>query len=659
MCGFVGFIGPGWPPDDGDVSDLIVAMRDTLRHRGPDDAGDWLDPEAGVAFGFRRLSIQDLSDAGHQPMVSSDGRWVLMLNGEIYNAGDIRVEIEATFGARRWRGHCDTESLVEAIAVWGIEAAIGRLNGMFAFAVWDREARALWLARDRIGKKPLFYGWAGDYFVFGSELKALWHHPGFDRTVSRTALSGFLQRGYVLGPATIFETAWKLPGGHLLRMDRGCVADRAVPASVAYWSLHEVAVAGLEAQAVGGGGDIEELAALLDDSVARRMTADVPVGAFLSGGVDSSLVTALMAGRAAAAVPTFSIGFYVSAWDETRHAAAVAGHLQTRHHTHRIGAADVLSAVETMPVIYDEPFADDSFLPTFLLSRLARQDVTVALSGDGGDELFAGYHHYGAGERWIERRNRVPAALRDAAGRAAGALARAVTGRRHGERMGRRLHLLSDVLLTGDPDRFGMLILSQTFDPAGLMAGGEVASPTAPAGLGRSGAVDRMAFNDTLSFLVDDIMAKVDRASMACSLEVRSPLLDHRIVELSWRFSAADKLHGGVGKHPLRALLARHMPRPLFDRPKMGFSAPIPVWLRQDLAGWAGRLMSREALGSHGLLDVDECRALWEGFARHGNGWTRVIWNILMFQAWYEAVSKSRAASPTRRASTYAAVART
>jgi asparagine synthase (glutamine-hydrolysing) len=613
-------------------------MTNRLVHRGPDDEGSWTDP-AGAALGFRRLSIIDLSPAGHQPMLSADGRYAVVMNGEIYNFEDIRTEIEQARGAVAWRGHSDTEVLVEAIALWGVEAAVARANGMFALGVWNREARALFLARDRIGKKPLYYGWAGDTLLFGSELKALWPHPQFDFSISTDALADFLQLGYVPGERTIFAAISKLPGGTVLRLDPSA-NSRATSRPVPYWSLRDVAAAGLEAQASGRVPDEAELEALLRDAVARRMVADVPVGAFLSGGVDSSLVTAMMAEGASEPVRSFSIGFGVKEWNEAEHAKGVAQHIGTRHEELYVTPADLVAVVEDLPGILDEPFADDSMIPTTLLCRLARKEVTVALSGDGGDELFAGYARYTAIDQWLSRRNTLPAFGRALASGLANGLAGPV-GRLSGVRMQRRFLLLGSLLSHGDPDRVHEMLVSQHLQPEALLvAGGGGSRPLTDGtfNLGRSNAIDRMTFIDTASYLVDDILAKVDRASMSASLEVRCPLLDYRVIEMSWRFPATVKTQGGVGKQPLRNILYRHVPRALVDRPKMGFGAPVDVWLTNELRDWAEALMSREALARHSLLDVEACRTLWEDFTQRGRGWNRVIWNILMFQAWHQAM---------------------
>lgn len=656
MCGIVGLLDPdGFGEGTAARRRLMEDMRDSLAHRGPDDAGTWLDPSAGFAVGFRRLAIVDLTSAGHQPMVSADGRWVLVMNGEVYNHPELRTEIEGSSGgARSWRGHSDTEALLEAIALWGVEAAVIRANGMFAFAAWDRQARTLWLARDRIGKKPLYYGWAGGAFVFGSELKALRRHPGFDLQVSHRALSSYFRLGYVLGRDTIFAGTHKLPGGCLLRLGPDVAARRGTPQPVAYWNLRDVALAGLDAQASGRCARQEELQDLLDDAVRRRMVADVPVGAFLSGGVDSSLVTAMMAAGSGTPAHTFTVGFDLPQWDEAPHAKAVAAHLGTRHEELYVSAAEVMDVVRDVPRICDEPFADDSILPTTLLCRMARRSVTVALSGDGGDELFAGYQRYADAARWLARRAAVPPAARALVRGFVDHLARPAAERWSSQRTERRLGLLSHLLRSSEPEGFNSVIMSQSLDTEALFADSRALPEHLAESsyvLGRSTPIDRMTFMDLASFLVDDILTKVDRASMSTSLEVRCPLLDYRVIEMSWRFPTGAKSWDGRGKLPLRAALDRYVPRELVERPKMGFSAPVEAWVRNELRDWAEALVSRAALARHGLLDVDACRRLWEGFAHRGRGWDRAIWNLLMFQAWHAANQDGqRATTPTVRA---------
>jgi asparagine synthase (glutamine-hydrolysing) len=638
MCGIVGFLRPGGV-DAPAATALVEAMRDRLVHRGPDDSGAWVEADPGIALGFRRLSIMDLSPAGHQPMLSAGGRFAMVFNGEIYNFAEIRDEIEAVRGAPHpWRGHSDTEILLEAVAQWGFEATLARTNGMFAMAVWDRAERVLWLGRDRIGKKPLYFGWARGTFLFGSEMKALRAHPDFDPAVSALAFDDYMQLGYTLGARTIFGSVQRLRQGHVLRLDAAGAAARQTPPSRPYWDMRAAALAGLEAQAAGRAATVEELDDLLRDAVRRRMVADVPVGAFLSGGIDSSLVTAMMSAVAPGQVRSFAIGFDVPGWDEARYARPVAAHLGTRHEELYLSKAEILAATQDAPRIFDEPFADDSAIPTILLCRVARREVTVALSGDGGDEFFAGYApRYGGALRLMGWAGIVPGALRTLGAGLAGALAPLVGGV-GGNRQARRMRLLGRLLGADGVEAFNAALMSPMLEPGSLLAGHAVRPhPLADAAyrLGAADPLDRMTFMDQESFLVDDILAKVDRASMAASLEVRCPLLDWRIMELSWRMPAGAKLRDGVGKLPLRELLYRHVPRPLVDRPKQGFGAPVEAWLLDELRDWAEALMSPAALGAHGLLDVGACRRLWESYAHRRRGWDKALWNLLMFQAWH------------------------
>ena len=642
MCGLTGFWSPAHRASEEVCLRIIRRMRDRLTHRGPDDHGTWTDSCHGVAFGFRRLSIIDLSPAGHQPMVSADERYVVMMNGEIYNFAELRAEIDAARGGHPWRGHSDTEVLVEAIDEWGLERALQRANGMFAVAVWDRRDGKLSLARDRIGKKPMYYGWMGGHFLFGSELKALQAHPAFDGRLSPEAVSGFLQIGYIAGRQTIFAGISKLPSGHVLHLDERTASERGLPEPVPYWDMRGIVMEGLEARAAGRAARQDEFEALVQDAVSLRMVADVPVGSFLSGGIDSSLVTAVMSKVSPSAVHSFAIGFKAKEWDEAPHARAVAEHLGTQHEESYLTADDILDMIRDVAEISDEPLADDSIVPTTLLCRLARRRVKVALSGDGGDELLAGYTRYAAVDDWLLRRQGLPGAARSLAGMVSNGLAPAAE--RFGQvRMARRLRLLACVMKSGDADQVHRMLVSQTINVDALLA-----DPTSVPNplenpqflLGRSTPIDRMSYMDMTSYLIDDILAKVDRASMSTSLEVRCPLLDYRVIEMSWRFPTEEKYSAGEGKLPLRKMLYKQVPRRLLDRPKRGFGAPVEIWLRNELREWADALMSPAALSEHGLFNVRACRDLWEAFLHRGHSFNRVIWNLLIFQAWYASLSR-------------------
>ncbi len=630
MCGISGLWDRAQGAGNGACERSLVAaatgMTDALAHRGPDGAAVWTDAPAGLALGHRRLSILDLSAAGDQPMVSRDGRWVLVYNGEIYNAPEIARDLRGPL-----RGHCDTEVLLEACARWGVEATLPRLAGMFAFALWDRRDRELWLVRDRLGIKPLAYAWQDERLLFASDLTGLRAAPGFRAEVEPAAVAGYLRRGCVPAPLTILAGVRKLPPGHLLR-----VPAVGAPQLSAWWSLEAL-------PAPGSGGvpdDLDDrLAALLDRVVRQHLASDVPLGAFLSGGIDSSLVVATMARVAEAPVHTFSIGFADPAYDEAAHAKAIARHLGTRHTELILEPAHAHDVIPRLPEIYDEPFADASQIPTFLVCRLARQAVTVALSGDGGDEGFAGYTRHTAIDRLWRRAGALPPGLR---GLGAGALTavspavwdtlgQALPARLRPRQLGDKLHKLARLL--GEDSLAGMYrqSLGHWPDPSAL-----IAAPEPGFALARP-PEDRIAhlrWLDMAGYLPDDILTKVDRAGMAVSLEARVPLLDHRVVEFAWSLPSRALIADGQGKQPLRRLLARHLPRALFERPKMGFELPLGAWLRGPLRDWAEDLLSETALQDTGLVDPLRVRAAW---SRHLGGRVNAqgqLWSVLMLQAW-------------------------
>jgi asparagine synthase (glutamine-hydrolysing) len=607
-------------------------MVSCLVHRGPDDQGVWVDPEAGVALGHRRLSILDLSAEGHQPMVSHDERWVVAFNGEIYNFALLRQELEGR--GHKFRGHSDTEVLLASVSEWGVEAAVRRWNGMFALALWDRVQRDLWLLRDRFGEKPLYYGFADGVFLFGSELKAFREHPGFAPSIDRDSLSLFFRFGYVPSPRSIYCGINKLLPGSLLRFRPGQTGASPMP----YWSAREV-LEGAASRAVGPEEAVEALGEILTDAVAIRMVADVPIGAFLSGGIDSSTVVALMQETSSRPVRTFSIGFTEAAYDEAPQARAVADHLGTDHTELYVTPQEAQAAIPLLPGIYDEPFADSSQIPTYLVSQMARQHVTVALSGDGGDELFAGYDRY----RWTPRlwalARSAPAPLRRG-------IARALTARSpegwdallRRRRIGSRLHRVSGLLDAPDPFDLYVRLLGHGADPADIVVGGltpptRLTDPAERAGLP---LVGQLAHLDMISYLPDDILTKVDRASMAVSLEVRIPLLDPRILELAGRIPVNVKGQRGITKWPLRALLRRYVPPEMFERPKMGFGVPVAQWLRGPLHEWAADLLDERRLRSEGYLLPELLGTAWREHLAGRGEWGPLLWDALMFQAWLE-----------------------
>lgn len=613
-------------------------MTGSLFHRGPDGDGIWVDEAASIGFGHRRLAIVDLSEAGRQPMVSADGRWVVTYNGEIYNANDLRSELEGE-GAR-FRGHSDTEVLVEACARWGVEATLPRLIGMFAFGLWDTRDRCLYLVRDRLGIKPLYWAEFGDLFLFGSELKALRAHAGWTPDVDRDSLSAYMRHNYVPGPATIYRQVQKLEPGYMLVVPAGG-GCRTQP----YWRLQDVAREGqanrctLDADAA-----VDELERVLGDAVRRRMVADVPLGAFLSGGIDSSLVVALMQANSDQPVRTFSIGFREHGYDEARYAREVAAHLGTDHTELYVEARHAMDTIPRLAEMFDEPFADSSQIPTLLVSEMTRKHVTVALSGDGGDELFAGYTRYFQAAGLLPVIGGLPGGLRRAVAAAIRSLPPAgwsalfglVPGRWRPPQPGDKMHKLADVL-SGTEESYYRTLVSHWTEPDRLVLGGserrgllwdrsvETIVPD---------AIERMQYLDTLTYLPDDILTKVDRTSMAVSLEARVPLLDHRVAAFAWSLPPAFKVRDGGGKWLLRQLLLKHVPGRLVDRPKMGFGVPIDAWLRGPLRDWAEDLLSPDRLRDDGYFDPAQVREIWAEHLCGGRNWQYLIWDVLMFQLW-------------------------
>ncbi|MDY7788610.1 asparagine synthase (glutamine-hydrolyzing) [Burkholderia ubonensis] len=651
MCGIDGFLNSA-AFDEETARATLARMTASLAHRGPDAQGTWLDAQAGIALGHRRLAIVDLSVHGRQPMASACGRFVLVFNGEIYNHQALRAELERTGRAPAWRGHSDTEVLLAAIVAWGAEAALRRATGMFAIALWNRESRVLTLARDRIGEKPLYYGRIGDALVFASELKALRSFPGFDGAIDRDALCLYLRQSSVPAPYTIYRGIRKLPPGTFIQFEHA----RDTPRVRAYWSLEQAIEAGRaepfegsEQEAVG------QLDAILRKAVAQQMEADVPLGAFLSGGIDSSAIVALMQAQSSTPVDTFTIGFHEAGYDEAGYAKAVARHLGTRHTELYVTADHALAVVPKLPSIYDEPFSDASQIPTFLVSELTRRHVKVSLSGDGGDELFGGYTRYFLTPRLWRKLHRVPSAVRariaaalhalrpDHADQLAAVAQSAWSGaeaRDTPPRIGDRLHKLGHVM-TAD-SRIGLyrLLMSAVHHPERIaLAGQEPPTPldTASAWPADLTFAEQAMAIDTLTYLPTDILTKVDRAAMAVSLETRMPFLDHHVVEFAWRLPASVRLPDGRSKVLLRRLLDAYVPASLIDRPKQGFCAPIDHWLRGSLRDWAEALLHPARLREEGFFDAAAVERLWRQHQTGRMNWQHQLWTVLMFQAWLEA----------------------
>jgi len=619
-------------------------MSEAIRYRGPDDTGVWCDDICGVALGHVRLAILDLSSKGHQPMVSSSGRYVLSYNGEVYNFAELRSELEVA-GAK-FRGHSDTEVMLAAFEEWGLEKSIQRFVGMFAFAIWDRVERQLTLSRDRLGEKPLYYGWCGETFLFGSELKALCAYPSWRGNINRDVLASYMRYGYVPLPHSIYRGICKLLPGTWLKISADDLPGY-MPVPVTYWSAREV---GMQEPLT----DLSDAAAadaldpLLRQAVGRQMISDVPLGAFLSGGIDSSTIVALMQCQSSRPVRTFSIGFSESDYDEARYGKLIAAHLGTDHTELYLSAEDARDVIPRLPEIYDEPFGDSSQIPTHLVAALARKHVTVALSGDGGDELFGGYNRYFWGRSIWNRLGPVPQGFRHGVGKMMTALSPAewdcigklLPQRLRRPTLGDRIHKLASVIDVDGPDELYRRLVSQHREPASLIVGaGEtpIWADAEAAAFGRSDFTERMMFHDLVGYLTDDILTKVDRAAMAVSLETRVPLLDHHLVEFVWRLPLAMKIRDGQGKWLLRQVLYRYVPRQLIDRPKQGFGIPLDTWLRGPLREWAEELLGEHRLRREGYLHPAPIREKWDEHLSGRRNWQYLLWNVLMFQAWQSA----------------------
>jgi asparagine synthase (glutamine-hydrolysing) len=644
MCGIAGFVLQN--VSDSERHDLLLGMTNALAHRGPDDSGFWSDPGLGVSLGHRRLSILDLSPLGHQPMLSASGDLMVIFNGEVYNYRELRAELESR--GVRFRGESDTEVVVAAVEEWGVRDALRRFNGMFALAVCDRRARLLSLARDRVGIKPLYYGWRQGAFVFASELKAFDAAPRFAGQIDINALALFLRHNYIPAPFAAYLETSKLEPGSLLTLDLN--QTPASPAQLAlarYWSAKEAWQEGAQRPLeLSRRAAKERLRGLVASAVEMQMVADVPLGAFLSGGIDSSLVTALMQRQSGRKLHTFSIGFDEPSLDESEHARAVARHLGTQHTDWIMTGQGLLQFVAQAVEVWDEPFSDSSQLATLALSQLARQSVTVALSGDGGDELFAGYNHYARTAGLWRRHQRLPKVLRGMSRVAAFALR---DGGREATRAGARGERLRELFELMGAEHLSTLyrqLISHQRRPSSLIPAAREPDTvlTRREDEYRLGDPDRqMTFWDFVSYLPDDILTKVDRASMAVGLEARVPLLDHRIIEFAVALPTSAKVQGQTRKALLRELLYDYVPRALVDRPKQGFGVPLERWLRNELREWAGDLLSEQMLRAHGVLNVARVQAMWQGFLRKEGFWAAPhLWDVVVLQAWLSSRGRNR-----------------
>jgi asparagine synthase (glutamine-hydrolysing) len=637
MCGIAGFIGAA---SGSDIGTIAEAMAKSIAYRGPDDQGIWTDGECETALVHRRLSIIDLSAAGHQPMLSADGRYVISYNGEVYSFQPIAAELAAR--GHKFRGHPDTEMILESFAVNGIEATLKRMIGMFAIALWDRRDRTLTLMRDRLGIKPLYWAKFGNTFLFGSELKALRAHPGWTPRIDQSAVAAFMRHNYIPAPRTVYESVHKLEPGTVLTLPW-----RGEPNISRFWDARSVARDGSHNPVEGSDAELtEQLESLLKDAVGRRMIADVPLGAFLSGGVDSSTVVALMQAAKSGTVKSFSIGFDIEGYNEAPHAAAVARHLQTDHTELTVTSKEALDVIPRLADFYDEPFADSSQIPTYLVSAMTRKHVTVALSGDGGDELFAGYNRYQLTQRFWRTLSLMPRAVRKGAAAALTAvrpdrwtqLLSALPPRLRPPQAGDKVHKAAAVLRLDSADAVYRRLVSH-WEPSEIMP--QAAEPRsilddATVAKDFPDLLERMQFLDLVTYLPDDILTKVDRASMAVALEARVPLIDHRVVEFAWRLPENVKVRNGTSKWLLRQVLYRHVPPELIERPKMGFGIPLGEWLRGPLRDWAETLLNEQRLRQAGLLDAGMVRRYWADHLDGRRNWQYLLWDVLMLEAWRE-----------------------
>ena len=648
MCGIAGFIGYR-DLYRGSIEETMQRMGEAIRHRGPDDTGIWHDDQVQVALVHCRLAIMDLSPAGHQPMVSASGRYTIVFNGEIYNHQELRGELGSTLVANNtaWRGHSDTETLLAGIDAWGLDKTLKRAVGMFALALWDRREQALFLARDRMGEKPLYYGWQRGVFLFGSELKALKAHPAFEGEIDRNAIALQMRHSYIPAPHSIYHGIYKLPPGHCMKIMS--LNERGNEKIWPYWSFTQTGKRGQsnlfnssETEAV------DALDVVLQSAVSQQMVADVPVGAFLSGGIDSSTIVALMQSQSSRPVKTFTIGFNEEGYNEAVHAKAVAEHLGTEHTELYVTSQQALDVIHKLPSLYDEPFSDPSQIPTFLVSEMARQHVTVSISGDAGDELFGGYSRYSLAQNIWNNLNRLPRGLRYLASKGIRGLS--ISGwdkistpflpllPMRMRNVGYNAHQFAELLIPKSHSEFYQRFVTHWTDPTSVVINGiEHSTQISHPQIHLKGIEEQMMALDSISYLPDDILCKVDRAAMGVSLETRVPMLDHRVVEFAWQLPMNMKFRDGHGKWILRQVLSKYIPKELIERPKMGFGVPIDRWLRGPLRDWAESLLDEARMRQEGYFNPVPIRQKWMEHLSGQNNWQYHLWDVLMFQAWLES----------------------
>ncbi len=648
MCGITGFLQAPGPGSLDGLNKTITDMMAAIAHRGPDSDGHWTDAETGIALGHLRLAIVDLTSAGHQPMAAASGRYVMTFNGEIYNHTEIRKLLADAGHTPDWRGTSDTETLLAAIDVWGLQTALTRCEGMFALALWDKDSRSLTLARDRMGEKPLYYGWQGAgqdaAFLFGSELHALKQHPAFAHNINRDVLPNYLRHGNVGEDQVIFSGIHKLRPGEMVHLS----LQDPTPVRTLYWDGAAVTTPSSLLD-LSPKDATDQLETLLLDAIDQQMMSDVPLGAFLSGGIDSSTIVGLMQHLSDRPVHTFSIGFHEKRYNEAEFAAEIATHLGTDHTELYVGTKELLDVIPRLSTIHDEPFADSSQIPTFLVAELARKHVTVALSGDGGDELFCGYDRYLQGARLWDKASKLPAGLRKIGSGALRALPATALNKimeplrktpQGKEPNGQRLHRLADYGNSASVAELHRKMVAVWRFPQDAVIGATPPPSLLAEALPDAGNLntsERMMQLDMLTYLPDDILTKVDRATMAVALESRAPLLDHRVVEFAWQLPFDLKVRDGQSKWLLREVLYRHVPRHLIERPKMGFEVPIGLWLRGDLRDWAEDLLSADRLKNEGFFDPKLIREKWQQHQAESHNWGRQLWAVLMFQDWLSA----------------------